>query len=257
MVQVDASHDANSIGQLFYRVENEEGRFTALRLLLQKHRPESSLVFCNTKRETSDVADALVSDGFSALALHGDMDQRERDQTLIRFSNNSASILVATDVAARGLDITAVDAVFNFHIAHEPEVHVHRVGRTGRAGNKGHAYTLFSEREEFKLALLDVDTGINSRARLPSPEVLEKKRLQPRYTTLQLGVGKKQKIRPGDILGALTAEKGIQSSSVGKIKVADNWSYVAIEKAFAKAALDKLAGGKLKGRTCRARILRR
>jgi len=256
MVRVDASHDTDSIVQLFYRVEGEKGRLTALRLLLQKHRPESSLVFCNTRRETRELADALVSDGFSALSLHGDMDQKDRDQTLVQFSNNSASILVATDVAARGLDIAAVDAVFNFHIAHEPEVHVHRVGRTGRAGNKGHAYTFFSEREEYKLELLDVDTGLNSRARLPSQDVLQKSRLQPRYTTLQLGVGKRQKVRPGDILGALTGEKGIQGSSVGKIKVADNWSYVAIETAFAKAAHNKLVSGKLKGRSCRVRFLR-
>jgi len=256
MVQVDANHSENSIEQIFYKVDDEKSRLNALRLLLQKHRPESSLVFCNTKRETRELAQSLINDGFSALALHGDMEQRDREQTLIQFSNNSASILVATDVAARGLDIAGVDAVFNFHLAHDPEVHVHRVGRTGRAGNRGHAYTFFSEREEFKLGLLDVDTGLNSRARLPSSDVLEKRRLKPRFTTLHLGVGKKQKVRPGDILGALTGEKGIQGSNVGKIKVADNWSYVAIETAFASAAHIKLVEGKLKGRSCRARILR-
>ncbi len=256
MVSIDETHDINSIEQTFYRVADNQERLLALRLLLQKYQPETSLVFCNTKREVREVADALSEHGFSALALHGDMDQKDRDQTLIRFSNNSVSVLVATDVAARGLDITALDAVFNYHIAQDPEVHVHRVGRTGRAGSKGFAYTFFSDREEFKLELLDVDTGLNSRARLPSREVLERKKLRPRFTTLQVGLGKKQKVRAGDILGALTGEKGIEARNVGKIKVADNWSFVAIEAPVAKAAFKKLSEGKLKGRSCRVRMLR-
>ena len=117
------------------------------------------MVFCNTKRETRDVAEALCEHGFSALALHGDLEQRDRDRTLVLFANQSASILVATDVAARGLDIDALDAVFNYGIARELEVHVHRIGRTGRAGSSGMACTLYGPKEAFRLEKLGERLG--------------------------------------------------------------------------------------------------
>ncbi|EWH02905.1 hypothetical protein Q427_06275, partial [Halomonas sp. BC04] len=153
-VAVSETHDETSIREHFYRLGDESERFEALRLLLLHHRPQSSVVFCNTKRETDEVADALDQAGFSALALHGDLEQRDRDRLLILFANKSASILVATDVAARGLDINALDAVFNYRIARELEVHVHRVGRTGRAGSSGVACTLVSEAESYRLERL-------------------------------------------------------------------------------------------------------
>ncbi|WP_265735156.1 helicase-related protein, partial [Aliarcobacter cryaerophilus] len=137
MVKVEETHDNSSISQHFYKVDNNEERMDAVRLLLAKHHPESAVIFCNTKREAQEVADTLVDEGFSALALHGYLEQRERDRTLVRFANKSCSILVATDVAARGLDIDALDAVINYHLACDTEVHVHRIGRTGRAGSKG------------------------------------------------------------------------------------------------------------------------
>ncbi|PRM91068.1 ATP-dependent RNA helicase DbpA, partial [Arcobacter cryaerophilus gv. occultus] len=122
MVKVEATHDNSSISQHFYKVDNNEERMDAVRLLLAKHHPESAVIFCNTKREAQEVADTLVDEGFSALALHGDLEQRERDRTLVRFANKSCSILVATDVAARGLDIDALDAVINYHLARDTEV---------------------------------------------------------------------------------------------------------------------------------------
>ncbi|MCP5078348.1 MAG: ATP-dependent RNA helicase DbpA, partial [Psychromonas sp.] len=128
-VKVESTHDNSAIQQYFYKVSNHEDRMLALRLLLLQYQPESSVVFCNTKREVQEVNDELVNRGFSAIALHGDLEQKDRDQALIRFANKSATILVATDVAARGLDIDNLSAVFNFHIAHDQEVHVHRIGR--------------------------------------------------------------------------------------------------------------------------------
>ncbi len=152
MVQVEATHAGSIICQHFYPVGDDmDQRQTALRLLLCHHSPESAVVFCNTKRDTQDVADYLREHGFCALALHGDLEQRERDQSLVRFANKSVSILVATDVAARGLDIEALDMVVNYHIAREAEVHVHRIGRTGRAGSQGLACSLYSEKERFKV----------------------------------------------------------------------------------------------------------
>ncbi len=257
MVQVDTVHKSSVIQQYFYQVEDDDQRKTALRLLLSHHNPESAVIFCNTKRDTQDVADYLVEHGFSALALHGDLEQRERDQSLVRFANNSVSILVATDVAARGLDIEALDAVINFHIARETEVHVHRIGRTGRAGSKGLACSLFSGKEHFKVDRLAkfLDQKLDGEP-LPSLSVLDNPIMEPSMVTLQIHGGKRQKIRPGDILGALTGADGIAGAQVGKINIFANWAFVAVNRDAAKVALKKLNEGKLKGRTFRARRIR-
>jgi len=254
VVKVASTHDNASIRQHFYRFELNKHRMAALRVLLMKNRPESALVFCNTKRETEEVADELRSHGLSALALHGDLEQRARDQTLVRFANKSISILVATDVAARGLDIESVDAVINYHIARDPEVHVHRIGRTGRAGKKGMACTLYSEQESYRVERLEEYLGqrIEPEA-LPSYSLLEKPPYKPVMVTLQIDGGKKQKVRPGDILGALTGTNGIAGKQVGKIHIFDNCSYVAVSRDAARPALRKLTEGKLKGRSFRVR----
>ena len=256
LVQVASTHDNATIRQHFYSIDNDEQRMTALRLLLMKYRPQSALVFCKTRRETQEVADELRRFRFSTLALHGDLEQRDRDKTLVRFANKSASVLVATDVAARGLDIDALDAVINYHLAQDPELHLHRIGRTGRAGSKGVAYTLFSEKERYRIALLEerFDISIKGEA-LPPDYLLEKPAYKPATATLLISGGKKQKVRPGDILGALTGEHGIAGTEVGKIDIFDNHAYVAVRRDVAKAALKKLTEGKLKGRSFRVRRL--
>jgi ATP-independent RNA helicase DbpA len=255
-IQVESQHDHASIAQHFYQVDTPEQRLTALRLLLLKHRPESSVVFCNTKKDAQMVADALHKVGFDVEALHGDLEQRERDQTLIQFANKSIAVLVATDVAARGLDIDALDAVINFHLAHDPEVHVHRIGRTGRAGSKGLAASLISDKESYKVAVLGeyLDQEIKAEP-LPDLSILKQTPLQAKMVTLQLDGGKKIKLRPGDILGALTANPLITGEQIGKIKITDMRSYVAVERAIAKLALKHLSSEKLKGKNVRARIL--
>lgn len=256
MTRVAVTHCSGSIEQHFYRIDDDKQRMTALRLLLLQYQPESSLVFCNTKRETQAVADELLDRGFSALALHGDLEQRDRDQTLVRFANKSVSILVATDVAARGLDIDALDAVINYHVAHDSEVHVHRIGRTGRAGNKGIACSLYSEQESYRVALLDADRDpIMDSEPLPPLSLLDRQVMQPAMATLQIDGGKKQKVRPGDILGALTGENGITGKQVGKITIADSWAYVAVSREAVKPALKKLGHGKLKGRSFSVRLI--
>ena len=255
-VQVASTHDNGSIQQHLYKVDEETDRLTAVRLLLLQYTPESSVVFCNTKKETQKVADELYRYGFSAQALHGDLEQRDRDQTLVRFANKSISVLVATDVAARGLDIDALDAVINYHIAHDAEVHVHRIGRTGRAGNKGMAFTLFDENEDYKVAQLEAYLGHSiDLESLPPLRLLEKDPPKAAMITLLIDGGKKQKVRAGDILGALTGEDGIAGKQVGKISLFDNRAYVAVTRAAAKLALKKLDEGKLKGRSFRVRRL--
>jgi len=253
VVKVEGTHDDTSIKQHFYKVNDDE-RIIALRLLLLHYRPDSTLIFCNTKRDTQQVADALRNYGFSVLALHGDLDQKDRDQTLIRFANKSASILVGTDVAARGLDIDSLDAVINYHISPDSEIHLHRIGRTGRAGNKGIACSLFSDKESYKMAVLEeyLEQTIEPE-QLPPSSTLENPVFKPVMATLRIEGGKKQKVRAGDILGALTADNAISGKQVGKIHLHDNWSYVAVDRAIAQTALKKLTQGKLKGRTFRVR----
>ncbi|MEJ6121781.1 ATP-dependent RNA helicase DbpA [Vibrio sp. 2-Bac 85] len=256
-VTVATTHDNNIIEQTFYSVQNNQERMIALRLLLNRHQPESTVVFCNTKREVTEVAEELANRGYSAIALHGDLEQKDRDQALIRFANKSARILVATDVAARGLDIDNLSAVFNFHVAHDQEVHVHRIGRTGRAGSKGLAFTFFSNKDDYRIKLLEdiLDRNISA-SPLPDASLLEVTPPPSEMITIRIEGGKKQKIRPGDIVGALTGQDGITGQQVGKIYVADNWSYVAVNRALLKVAFKKLSEGKLKGRKFRVMVVR-
>jgi ATP-independent RNA helicase DbpA len=252
IINAPSTHKETTIKQYFYQTNTDDERMMALRLLLAKHKPNSALVFCNTKRDTQEVADELIYYGFYALAIHGDLDQRERDQALIRFSNKSISVLVATDVAARGLDIDSLDLVINFNIAHDPEVHIHRIGRTGRAGRSGMAATFYNDKETRKLESLDIQMSSDD---LPSDVHLDKPVKKPTMTTLKIDGGKKQKIRPGDIVGALTGTGGIGADTIGKITVASNWSYVAVETNLVKMALNKIQNDKLKGKNFRIRIL--
>ena len=189
-------------------------------------------------------------------ALHGDMDQKERNTTIIRFSNGSINVLVATDVAARGLDIENVETVVNFSLPHQPEVYVHRVGRTGRKGKSGRAISLVGDRE--KSRLLEVQDLINdqiSYCHLPESGTATTK-LTPVYSTIEINGGRKHKLRPGDILGALTAKDSIKGDSVGKIDLMDRSAYVAIEQSKARAAIESINNSKIKGKMFRARILR-
>ena len=158
-------------------------------------------------------------------------------------------------MAARGLDIDALDAVINFHIPHDPEIYIHRIGRTGRAGSKGLALTIYAQ-NEYKMTMLSdyIGQSITSES-LPPTSTLESKAMKPPMATLQIGGGKKEKVRPGDILGALTGENGIAGKQVGKINVFDHWAYVAVSRDVAKIALKKLTDGKLKGRTFRVRMI--
>ena len=255
MVQVASKHDDNSIEQHFYKVADSEQRLLAVRLLLSQFQPESAVVFCNTKQITQEVTDELTDCGFSAMCLNGDLEQRERDQALIQFANKSVAVLVATDVAARGLDIDDLGMVINFHIAHDEEVHIHRIGRTGRAGHRGMACSLISQKESFKVERLAkyLDIDIDPEA-LPAMQALNNIPPPAAMGTIRIDGGKKQKLRPGDILGALTSKDGlaIKGHQIGKINIADNWSYVAVQRDIVKQAANKISNGKLKGRSFRA-----
>lgn len=257
MVKVESTHASTTIQQYFYKLEGAEARDNALAQLLLHHQPESAVVFCNTKREVTHVAEQLKHKGFSVIELHGDLEQRDRDQALVQFANKSISILVATDVAARGLDVDNLDAVFNFELSRDPEVHVHRIGRTGRAGSQGLAISFFSDNEMHRVAMIDeyMDMAIEP-AQLPNMSGQNTTPYQANMVTIQIDGGKKQKVRPGDILGALTSDDGIDGQFVGKINVLPMRAYVAVHKSVAKRALKKMETGKMKGRQFRARLLK-
>lgn len=255
-IVVNSTHNDDSIAQHFYKINDIGERPEVLQLLLLQQQPESALVFCATRNDVRHVTEFLKKLGFNVLALHGELEQRERDQTLVQFANKSASILVATDVAARGLDIDALDLVVNYQLARDAEVHIHRIGRTGRAGGSGVAISFYDAHDKARMEEIQELLGRRIEPeKLPSNDVLKHAVPRAPMVTLQIDAGKKQKLRPGDILGALTGDDGIEGAEVGKIKIVSNRSYVAVSRRAVKAAVAKLQNGKLKGRSYRVRLL--
>lgn len=255
-IRVEASHHSPDIEQVFIQVEKSE-RVATLFKVIAHYQPESSLVFCNTKQQCQQLASELQQHDLHARALHGDMEQFDRDQVLTQFAGKSSSILIATDVAARGLDVKELAAVINFELSRDPEVHIHRIGRTARAGAKGLAVSLFTASERRRLEAIEEYQG--SAATLVSAETLVEPanfKLYPPMVTLFINGGRKEKIRAGDLLGALTASGEITGDQIGKITLFDKIAYVAIEQKAAKLALSILADGKIKGRKFRVRLLR-
>ena len=254
-VKVQAQHTASQIEQRFYEVKNDE-RLHAVSLLLNHFRPVSTLAFCNTKQQCRDLVDVLVAQRFSALALHGELEQRERDQVLVQFANRSCSVLVATDVAARGLDITQLAAVINVDTSPDPQVHIHRIGRTGRVDEQGLALSLASLDEMGSVGKIEQVQGAEV-VWFPLAELTPAPggALQPPMVTLQIVGGRKEKIRPGDVLGALTGEAGFSGAQIGKINVNEFSTYVAVDRQIARAALQRLSAGKVKGKKVKVRLL--
>lgn len=253
-VATDAGADLPEIEQQFFEIDATR-RFDALLRLLTTHRPESTLIFCNMRRDVKDLADGLAQRGYSALALHGDLEQRDRDEVLMRFTNRSCAILVATDVAARGLDIEDLPAVVNWEVSTDPDVHVHRIGRTGRAGRKGQAWSLVAAAEMPRIAPIEARTGQTIRwSSLPSMSDSAAP-IKATMSMLCIDGGRQEKVRPGDILGALTGDAGIASEAVGKIGIFATRSYVAIRQDQAATALKRLRDGKIKGRKFRVRSI--
>jgi len=254
-ISVEAEHHADVIEQAFYAVK-EPQRNDALLALFEHYQPETTVVFCHTKIQCNEVAAFLDSHNIEALAIHGDLEQRDRDQVLVRFANKSCSVLVATDVAARGLDIKSLSAVINFELPRDPEIYVHRIGRTGRAGEKGIALSLFVNTEKMRVkAIEDYQDKACVIGKINSLNRDDKFSVHPKMATMQIDVGRKNKVRAGDILGALTGDAGLQGAQIGKIDIFDIHSYIAIERMALRKVLDYFSNGKIKGRSVRARMI--
>ncbi|BEV71476.1 ATP-dependent RNA helicase DbpA [Paludibacterium sp. THUN1379] len=254
-VKVESLHQTDKIEQRFYKVTAENRNDMVAQALLH-FRPTSTLAFCNTKIHCRELADQLSAKGFSALALYGELEQRERDEILLRFVNRSASVLVATDVAARGLDIPSLDMVINVDVARDAEVHIHRIGRTGRGDEKGMALSLAAPADQrwveeiarYQQAPISwhdcAELVTQGAGRLVAPMV-----------TVCIAAGKKEKIRPGDILGALTGDGGLDGADIGKIQIGEFASFVALRRDVAEKHFNRLSQCKIKGKTSKMRLL--
>ncbi len=235
----------NKITERFYEVEDAT-KVQALINVLSNFEPTNVIVFCNTKLECDELSKKLQDKKIDALALHGDMEQYDRNDVLVQFSNNSASVLVATDVAARGLDIKELSMVINYDLPHSTETYTHRIGRTGRAGAEGLAFTFYNERNYEYAKEYENDTRIFED--ISKLKTIEGYKMIPEFVTLVIEGGKKDKLRAGDILGALTGEAGLKGTAIGKIDIYDKQAYVAIQNAEIDKAETRLKKGKIKNK---------
>ncbi len=224
--------EKNEIEELFISTQN---KLETLLKVLSHYQPTNAIIFVNTKLESDELAKFLQEHSIDALSLHGDLEQYDRIDTLVQFSNNSCRVLVATDVASRGLDIKELAMVINYEVPHSKEIYTHRIGRTARAGAKGLALSLYRDTDDLE--------------EYQSFDTLEEELLKynenftmlSEYTTLVIEGGKKDKLRPGDILGALTSGQTFKREDIGKIDIYDRQSYVAIKSKLIDQAQKKLS----------------
>jgi len=258
--RITVASDASPSAQITQHVFEvpEEDKLNALLWVLAEQKPEQAIIFCNLKATVVELTECLEQAGSSAAGLQGDLEQSDRDRVMAKFRNKSVRLLVATDVAARGIDIDALDLVVNFDMP-KPDVYLHRIGRSGRAGKTGMAVSFYTPKESYKLKEIGSVSAIE-RQELPrdldaaetSAAVIDAK-----MTTLFISGGRKDKMRPGDILGALTGDAGgFAGTDIGKIEIHDRFSYVAVNSRVAEPAMHRLREGKIKGRKFRIELVR-
>ncbi len=248
--------------QLQLAVEASE-KLRVLCWLLHKYPHESALVFCNFKATVSDLANSLAASGVCVDRLDGDLEQFHRDQVLARFRNRSVRVLIATDVAGRGIDVQGLDLVINYDLPFQPEIYLHRIGRTGRAGKTGVAISLTTGPRDSRIEAAEQLTGTpigiltrDSMVESGLAALLDALARGPHMETILISGGRKDRVRPGDILGALTGEAGgLQGADVGKIEVQDRLSYVAVSPHVVRGAVQCLNDGRIKGKRFRATLV--
>ena len=225
-----------------YEVRSEEkDKLGTLKQLLLSFGDESSIVFLNYRNAVERVSDYLKEEGFTISSFHGGMDQRQREDQLYRFSNGSANVLVATDLASRGLDIPNIQNIIHYHLPESEDGYIHRVGRTARWDATGKTFFILNSEEHIP----DYVEGdvVPYAATMPQPT----EPAQPKMTTLYIGKGKKDKISKGDIVGFLCKSGGLKADEIGRIDVKDRYAYVAIKREKLKQVLRQTQGEKIKG----------
>ena len=197
--------------------------------VLDTYLPQSVMIFCNMKIECDELADFLETQEIYPLVLHSDLDQHERNETLVLFSNKSYKILISSDVASRGLDIEQVDLVINYNLPRDTEFYTHRIGRTGRNNKEGVSVSLIDDMQKPYIDLY------NEKAKLETLEQAKQKYNDSAdYETYIIYGGKKQKIRKGDIVGSFINEFNLDSKSLGQIDLKERASFIAIQKEHIK-----------------------
>lgn len=251
MIEVDTIHQDHAIDELAFEVAYSN-KNDALLSILKSYKPQKAIIFCNTKAQTIELSDFLYDKGFSTSDLQGDLDQRERNETLLKFANGSTRVLVATDVASRGLDVKDISLVINYDVPHKPDIYTHRIGRTARAGSDGIAITLLTHRDKEKIQEFSTDIKYLPLSKL---KVDKRYKMEASFTTISIDGGKKSKLRPGDILGTLIKEIGIPVEHIGKIDIFEFYAYVAIDNKSASKAIEGLKRSKIKKRKFRSWIV--
>jgi ATP-independent RNA helicase DbpA len=244
-IEVESTHSNSTITQQFYEVESHQKASLIMKLF--EPTQKSVMIFCNTKVQCNELADTLEEFDLEPLVLHSDLEQKYRDETLILFSNKSYPILIATDVASRGLDIEDVDMVINYDLPYDFEVYTHRIGRTARAGKNGKAVSFIDNIENFK----DLEDYLDTSLELLNITQIQNKddvRLDYEYSTLYINGGKRHKLRAGDILGALTAGIGLDKNDIGKIDILPTCSYVAVKNSIYEKAFKGLNSNRMKNK---------
>lgn len=260
-IKIESSDDdLAAIEQVLYEYEDGDDKVGMLMRILQQHPTDSTLVFCNQKATVNDIVAKFIEQGVPCGALHGDLEQKDRDRVVSLFRNGSYRILIATDVAARGLDIENLELVVNFDFPQQAETFVHRIGRTGRAGKSGLAVLLAKPNETLKI--LELEHATKRKFQKPKLGFKHQHNIAASHSvavmqTISIGAGRKDKLRPGDILGALTnPQVGLKAGDVGKIEVKDHHSFVAINATQAASVLKKLRESKIKGKKFPIKLLR-
>ncbi|MFL0248741.1 DEAD/DEAH box helicase [Candidatus Clostridium stratigraminis] len=265
---------ANSINQFLYRVNKDE-KYNLLVKLLCTENPESCIIFCSTKDTTDKLSKRMQQSKFSVKELHGGIMQDERLKTMKSFKRGEFRILVATDVAGRGIDIEDLSLIINYDVPEEKESYVHRIGRTGRAGKRGKAITFAAIEEEkyliaieeylnysIPLGLIPSKENVEaakkkfllSKNAAPKPKKDKGQLINKQITKLYIGAGRKKKIRAVDIVGTILSIEGISADNIGIIDIQDNFSYVDILDGKGQIVLDALKVSRIKGKIVKVEL---
>ncbi len=232
----------------------QKDKLETLRQLLLSFGNESSIVFLNYRESVERVDNYLREQGFVTSRFHGGLEQRQREDALYRFSNGSATVLVSTDLASRGLDIPDIQNIIHYHLPESEDGYIHRVGRTARWDKQGRAFFILGPEEQIPEFVID-HSPLNIEHYEPTLKMVNRQSSMvnnltpalPKMSTLYIGKGKKDKISKGDIVGFLCKSGGLRSDEIGRIDVKDRYAYVAVKREKVRQVLRETRGEKIKG----------